>query len=156
MIRILGACTVLGIVSLAAWSTVQKERKELAVLEAWITLLQEIRNQIDCFSLPLNHILSHTDRSLLSTLGCDHQKPALEELLRSSEGFLDEESKKLLGALIGELGTSYRQEQVKRCDHYLKVLGSHCDKIKQSLPTRRKMLVTLHLCAGLGAVILLW
>ncbi len=156
MIRMLGACTVLGIVALAAWSTVQKERKELAVLEAWITLLQEIRNQIDCFSLPLNHILSHADRAVLSTLECDRQNPTLEQLFHTSEGFLDEESKKLLGALIGELGTSYRQEQVKRCDHYLKLLGAHCDKIKQTLPMRRKMLVTLHLCAGLGAVILLW
>ena len=156
MIRILGACTVLGIVALAAWSRVQKERKGLAVLEAWITLLYEVRNRIDCFSLPINQILSNTDRALLDTLGCNGENPTPDRLFRSSEAFLYEDCKALLRALLGELGTSYRQEQVKRCDHYLKALEAHRDKIKQNLPMRQKMLVTLHLCAGLGAVILLW
>ena len=156
MIRILGACTVLGIGILAALSTVQKERKKLLVLEAWIALLYYVRNQIDCFSLPLDQILSNADRSLINTLGYCGEAPSPEQLLNASEPFLDVDSQKLLGTLIGELGSSYRQEQVKRCDYFLKELETQRDKTKQNLPMRQKMLVTLHLCAGLGAVILLW
>ena len=156
MTRILGACTVLGIGILAAWSTAQKEHKRLLVLEAWISLLYYVRNQIDCFSLPLHQILSTADRSVLNTLAHGCENPSLEKLRLSSAPFLDAECQKLLNGLIDELGTSYRQEQVKRCDYYLKELQLHRDKAKQSLPMRQKMLVTLHLCAGLGAVILLW
>ena len=156
MMRLFGACTLLGILGYTAWSTVREERKRLAVLDAWIALLYYIRNQIDCFSLPLHQIFVSADKSLFKTLGDDGALPSAESLFHASEPLLDEDCAALLRSWVSEIGGSHREQQVKRCDYYLKELEALRDKRKSALPHRTRLLVTLHLCAGLGAVILLW
>lgn len=156
MIRILGVVFLLAVGGYCAFFTTNQEKSKLTVINAWIELLYEIRNQIDCFSVPLPQILMHADRALLEKLGAKNNCRDAKELLDASSPFLDKDTKKLLEDFAKEIGTTYRTEQVKRCDHYLTALESHRDKIKQTLPLRLKMLTTLHLCACLGAVILLW
>jgi len=155
MIKLLGIGILLAIAGYSAWIASGRERRRLAVLEAWITLLYYVRSQIDCFSLPVAKILSSAERSVLETLGATHAV-SLEELFHASLPYLDKESAKSLENLIAEMGSTYRQEQVKRIDYYLRQLETARDKMRLELPKRVKMLVTLHLCVGIGSAILLW
>ena len=156
MTRVLGGCVLLALGAYGAFFTGSKEKKRLSVLDAWIELLYRVRNQIDCFSLPLPQILKTTDRVLLEKLGQENECVDTKSLMDASFPFLDNDSQKILEDWAREIGTTYREEQVKRSDHYLRALEAHRNSLKERLPMRIKMLTTLHLCASLGAVILLW
>lgn len=156
MIRLLGVGVLLALGAYCALFTSNREKKRLTVIDAWIELLYCVRNQIDCFSSPLPQILKGVDPSLLERIGAKKECTGALELVDASVPFLDRDSQKLLGDWAKEIGTTYREEQVRRCDHYLRDLEAHRDKVRQHLPMRLKMLTTLHLCAALGAVILLW
>lgn len=156
MMRVIGAAALLAIGGYCAFGTAKTEKKKLTVLEAWIAFLYCVRSQIDCFSLPLPEILKKADPTLLSALGLEEELFSTEQLVDATASILDGESQKLLKSWSKEIGTTYREEQVKRCDYYLRALEVQRDKARQNLPLRIRMLTTIHLCASLGAVILLW
>lgn len=155
-LKILGAVLVLCVTALSAYRTTRLERARLATLDAWLSLLYFVRGQIDCFARPLDEILLYADKSVLEALGCCTAVPHLSTLLESSRERLDSETLHILKDLLGELGSTYREEQVRRCDYYLKLLQAQRERISAQLPARIKLCVTLHLCLALGAAVVLW
>ena len=131
-------------------------KKRLSVTEAWMELIRLIRIQIDCYMLPLDAILASVDSALLSRAGAGVPENTLPALLTRSLPFLDAETERLLSAFVRELGTSYREEQLKRCDYYLAALQSRRDTVAASLPSRQKLCRALCICIAAGSAILLW
>jgi len=154
--KLLGTGILLGLAFFSSFRKINLEKKQLSSLNAWISLLYYIRGQIDCFSLPLCEILARVDPSILNELGYVDGDVTLATLLEASTPCVPQESLFTLRACLSELGKSYREEQVKRCDYYLKQLEKQRDERKTALPSRAKLSVTLNLCLGLGASILLW
>ena len=155
-IKILGGILVLFAGGMAAVSRARFEKKRLAVLDGWLGLLLYIRGQIDCYLMPLDEILALADKTLLSSCMAKKEDTTLSAILASSSPYLDEESRRLLSALVREIGNSYREEQLKRCDFYIDALRTRREKTASELPARLKMGVTLSLCAAVGTAILLW
>ena len=156
LLKILGICMILGAGGMAACSAVGTERRKLSVLDGWIDLILHIRGQIDCYLTPLEDILIHADPKLLSACMGTSKDRTPAELLRRSAPFLDPESNRLLEGFTREIGSSYREEQIKRCDHYLLVLQKNREQLASQLPARIKVSATLCICGALGTAILLW
>ncbi len=155
-LKLLGCLMILSAGGLAAFSAVKYERRKLSVLDGWIDLIFHIRTQIDCYLMPLNEILEGTDRELLHACMGDGAAGGLDTLLQNSQLYLGKEARRLLSAFVREIGTSYREEQVKRCDYYIASLRSLREKQMEELPARTRVCVALCLCAAFGIAILLW
>jgi hypothetical protein len=77
-------------------------------------------------------------------------------MVKESRLYLEPESERLLTTLTGELGTTYRAEQVARCDYYVTALTEERKKLNDTLPARLRSTCTLCICCAIGAAILLW
>lgn len=156
LIKILGVGLITSAGGFAAYSAVRYEKRKLSVLDAWIDLLFHIRGQIDCYLMPLDEILACADPRILTACMCHTPHPDLHMLFEASSPYLTGEGKRLLTGFIREIGGSYREEQLRRCDYYINALRTVRDKIAMDLPARVKLCITLSLCTAIGAVILLW
>ena len=150
-----------GYVSLAI---TRFERRRLRVLDGYISLIYYIKGQIDCYAMPLSDILASADPAVIAAcLGLDLTTPLplpadipLTAMVQESRLYLEPEAERLLTTLTGELGATYRTEQVTRCDHYLTALTEERKKLRDTLPARLRATCTLCLCCALGAAVLLW
>lgn len=143
------------------------ERRRLRVLDGYISLIYYIKGQIDCYAMPLSDILARADPSVMAAcLGLDspealpplsvNGEPLLPAMVKESRLYLEPESERLLTTLTGELGATYRAEQVARCDYYVTALTEERRKLNDTLPARLRGTCTLCICCAVGAAILLW
>lgn len=156
LIKLIGGGLILSAGVAAAYGTVRFEKQRLSVTDAWIDLIFHIRGQIDCYLKPLDEILTCADREILQGCMCRTPHPDLKTLYQASEPYLDEEARRLISGFIKEIGGSYREEQLRRCDFYINALRTIRQKIADDLPARTKLRITLSLCCAIGATILLW
>ena len=140
----------------SALCAIRFERKKVSVLQAWIDLISYFRDQIDCFLMPIDDILKKADPQILPVTPKKNTAPTLGSLLRDSSPYLDAQSVRLLDTMIREMGSCYREEQVKRCDFYIQALLKKQDELACALPGRIKLCLTLSLCAAVGTAVLLW
>lgn len=155
-LKLFGCLLILSSGALAAITAARHEQKRLSVLDGWIDLIFYIRTQIDCYLMPLNDILAGADRELLRACMAGESVVGLNTMLQNSQFYLSSETRRLLSAFVREIGSSYREEQVKRCDYYLSALRSIREKQKEDLPARVRVCVALCLCVAFGIAILLW
>ena len=155
-LKLLGCLLILASGALAAFSAARHERTRLSVLDGWIDLIFYIRTQIDCYLMPLNEILAGADRELLRACMGGESAVGLSTLLQNSQFYLNSEARRLISAFVREIGSSYREEQVKRCDYYISALRGIREKQGEELPARVRVCVALCLCAAFGIAILLW
>ncbi len=156
LLKLFGAGALLAAGGFFAYSFIRYERHRLTVSEAWIDLILYIRAQIDCYLTPLDEILAGADRELLDACMCHDPAPDLRTLLACSTPYLNSECRRLIEGLIRELGSSYREEQLRRCEYYAHALEAHRDAIAKELPARIRLVLTLSLTAVIGIAILLW
>ena len=156
MVKLLGSILILTAGVLTAQHTIAKERRRLAVLDGWVELLVYIRSQIDCFLTPVGEILEHADPALLRACTAGSVPRSLPQLFSAALPYLDPTCRRLLGGMIREIGSNYREEQLKRCDYYLAALQSRRDTVAASLPSRQKLCRALCICIAAGGAILLW
>lgn len=146
------------------------ERRRLAVLDGYISLLLYIRGQIDCYATPIEEILRRADPTLVSVClgesrrrweddrprGCVGWEQPLPSLIHESHAYLEPEVERLLRAFSGELGHTSRTEQVTRCTYYIDALTEERGRLCEALPGRARTSGTLCLCTALAIAILLW
>ena len=162
--KVIGCIVLLiagGYVSLAV---VRFERRRLRVLDGYISLIYYIKGQIDCYAMPLVDILAHADPALIAAcLGLESEStlPALPSaplptMVQESRLYLEPESERLLTTFTGELGSSFRAEQVTRCDYYIQALTRERQKLADTLPARLRTAATLCICCTVAVAVLLW
>lgn len=156
MLKFLGALLIFSVGIFAAFVSVQYEKKRLSVVDGWIDLILYIRGQIDCYLMPLNDILSGGDRALFEACMSPSNAADLPAILSASQIYLDGDSKRTLEGFVREIGTGYREEQLKRCDFFISSLRSQRERIAAALPLRVRLCSTLCICLSLATAILLW
>ncbi|MBR6727373.1 MAG: hypothetical protein IKM08_04195 [Clostridia bacterium] len=155
--RLLGVLLLLGVgvglgVALAAY-----ERRRCRQAEGFLELLRHIRMQIDCFSLSVPRILSRCDGRILTDCGVECEKLTdFVTLLRGTRLYVPEEFGRLLWDFAERLGGSYREDQLRCCDYFLERLIPQCDRLRNELPRRERMLLLLPIAfAAMLALLLL-
>ena len=125
-------------------------------MDAWIELLLHVRTQIDCYLMKMDDVLSTAPKSILTDRKEGDESITLEKLLEDSRPDLDAEALRLLESFAKEVGGSYREEQIRRCDYHLAALRSVRERIGGELPAKRKVAQALCLFFFAGCAILLW
>ena len=156
MLKFLGALLILSVGVFAAFISVQYEKKRLTVVDGWIDLILYIRGQIDCYLMPLDDILSGGDRALFEACMSPSNAADLPAILDASGIYLDGDGKRLVEGFVREIGSGYREEQLKRCDFFIASLRAQREKIAAALPLRVRLCATLCICIALATAILLW
>ena len=157
-VKLIGGMLIVGSGAYAAYLSSRAEQKKLTVLDGWLELLFYIREQIECFLTPQSELLRYADKETLKKCIGGGALPArdLKKLLDTATPHLDNDSRQLLSSFLAELGSSYREEQVRRCDQYLSKLQRIRGELASELPKRIRLNVALRLCASLGITVLLW
>lgn len=156
--KVIGIVLILGSGCLSAHRFQKVQRQQLCVLDAWLELLFYIREQIDCFLTPQGELLKHADPCLLqrcvgNTEAVPHQLPAL---LACAAPYLSAESYRLLHTFLSELGSSYREIQVKRCDRYSAELEQLREQTASEISKKLRTGIALRICGAMGIAVMLW
>ena len=127
----------------------------LRCAEGWERLIGLIKNEIECFSLPISDILSRTDPSLLLLCGYTGggQPKGLWELTEKTV-FADSETEKIATRFVAEFGQCYKAEQVERCAYFATLAEARRKTLASELPAKKRLNLTLCISAGLGILIL--
>ncbi|MBQ5773027.1 MAG: stage III sporulation protein AB [Clostridia bacterium] len=156
VLKLLGSLMILLAGIGAALCAVHYERTRVRLLDGWIDLILFIRGQIDCYLTPIDEMLRSLDpellRSCMGRAGCT----SLSELLHQGRLYLSPEAYRLLSGFVREIGSSYREEQLRRCDYYLEAVHPLREKIAEEQPVRIRLSVTLGICLSIATAILLW
>ena len=128
-------------------------KKRCRQAEGFLALLRYIRLQIDCFSLPVERILATIDDELRADCRVPENAGDFPALLAGTHLLLPLEMQELLASFCRDLGTSYREDQLRCCDYYLSRLSPYCTRIREELPRRIKL--SLLLPTALTAALLL-
>ena len=156
MLKFLGALLIFAVGIFAAFVSVQYEKKRLSVVDGWIDLILYIKGQIDCYLMPLDDILSGGDRALFEACMSPSNAADLPAILNASQIYLDGDAKHTLESFVREIGSGYREEQLKRCDFFISSLQTQRERIAAELPMRVRLCATLCICLSLATAILLW
>ncbi|MBQ9802266.1 MAG: hypothetical protein IJW51_04270 [Clostridia bacterium] len=131
------------------------ERRRVAQAEGFLALLRLIRLQIDCFSMPVGHILAACDKEVLSACGATAVPADLGTMLATTRLYLSEDICRLLREFASRLGGSYREEELRCCDYYLARLAPYCDVLRADLARRERMALLLPPALSVAVILLL-
>jgi hypothetical protein len=130
--------------------------KKLDTVDGFIALIFYIKGQIDCYSRPRSDILSSLPPEIFHACNCPRGASTLEEMVAASKIYLDDEPYRLMQTFCAEFGSTFRQEQLRRCDHYISLLNEQRRTVAREVESRSRAGSALWICAGLGVIILLW
>ena len=156
IVKIAGAA-LLGISGLIIGLSHRRfEWKKLQTIDGFISLLFYIKGQIDCYMRPRSEILSTLPAEIFHACNCPCGAGTLEELVEASRIYLDEESLRLVSSFSAEFGSTFREEQLRRCDYYISALSEQRRAVFAGVREKGRAGSALWICASLGAIILFW
>ncbi|MBE6584679.1 MAG: hypothetical protein E7649_06875 [Ruminococcaceae bacterium] len=149
-----GALAVASLIM--AFSYRRYQWRKLDTIDGFVALIFYIKGQIDCYSRPRSEILNSLPPEIFHACNCPMGAATLEEMVEASRIYLDDEPLRLLSTFCSEFGSTFRQEQLRRCDHYISALGEQRKIVSSLVQSRSRAGSALWICAGLGVIILLW
>lgn len=142
-VKVLGLFALFLCGALTGGLLVHFEQRKCRQAEGFLALVRHIRLQIDCFSLPVDRILSALDKGIKEDCGLNGGEKSLPALLSATELFLPWEMHELLLRFSLDLGQGYREDQLRCCDYYLARLSPHCERIRAELPRKMRLWLLL-------------
>ena len=133
----------------------RRASERLSLTEGWIDLISYIKNRVELFALPISDILTGCSREQLVRCGYqEKERPTdLSDLLLKSEK-ADIETQQIIESFSKEFGRCYRREQVKRCELCIAELELQRKRMKEQLPTRKRLTATLCMSGCFGIALL--
>jgi len=133
----------------------KEDKKRLLRLDSIISLLKFIRLQIDYYCVPVGVIFERCDPSLLNACGTNKIPSRFGEFIDSIDPPLDAPVMSILRSFSNELGTSFREEQLKSCDSHIIRLTELRASVVKDMEKRKKLNRVLCFSAAAAVVILL-
>ncbi len=152
MIKLIGGALIM-IFSIGAASYIASgEKNKIEEIEGFIALIRYVRNQIDCFSMPIENILGSCPE-ILFKIGIDEKISSLSELVSKCEMTCGEECEKIINDFAVSLGKGYRERELKICDKSIGELENIKNRLVVSYPSKRKTAAAL--CLAIGGALLI-
>ncbi len=154
MYKLIGAVLIALSGGLTAYRLNRKASDAFHRAAALCRFLGYVKNEIECFALPISQILSRADRELLDRCGYvgKNAPQSLFELCQNIR-WADGETKILMERFCSEFGRCYKDEQVQRCAYFLSGLEERKRTLERELPSRKKLNSTLCLSGSLALLI---
>ena len=156
IVKIVGGLSIVICSILFSLSHRNFQQRKLNTLDGLISLITYIKGQVDCYALPLYEILMGVPAEILCDCNCPEGVESLDELVSESRIYLEEESERLLEAFSSEFGSTFRDEQLRRCDHYIAALGEQRSRLFFEVGRSRRVGSAIWICSSLCLLILLW
>ena len=101
-------------------------------------------------------ILRRCDAGLLDSCGYKGEitSKSFAELANSCE-IADGESARLFSEVCREFGKSYREEELRRCEHYLSLLSARAEVLKSEAAVKKKIILATIVSGAIMLAILL-
>ena len=149
--KLVGSGSII-ISALVLYLEMQKfEKRKISQINAYILLIEYIKNQIECFLLPIDTIIHNCSNDIIKNceIKVDHTKADnLQELINSAEFYCNAESIDLIKQFAKDFGQGYIQEQLRSCDYYRIELIKQRDKLLEKSTKEKKLRFALCLCAS--------
>ncbi len=155
-IKLIGSLFLTASSVAMAFSLYRFQRKRLEVLDGFLSLLQYIKGQVNCFARPIGEILESLPPEIALACNCRGGVDSLDELIEGCRCYLDEEPLRLLRAFSSEFGGSFREEQTRRCDYYIGALGEKRKQLEPAVMAKSRSGGALWICGVLSLLLLLW
>lgn len=156
LIKIIGSLFLCASGVFSALSLCRYHRRRLDTTDGFISLIYYIKGQVDCYARPIGDILHSLPPEILRDCNCPAGAGSLEELVSESKIYLDRETLRLLTSFSSEFGSIFREEQTRRCDHYISLLRERRGDIANRLPAEMRSGSAICICIALCLAILLW
>lgn len=129
--------------------------KRLSVVRGLCALLRYTKSQIENYSMPCGEIMRRCPCEILSLCGYTKGEPP-NDFMELYEALCidDAEAKRIFFDFVRDIGSSYRVEQVRRCEEFLALMSERERYIASRQPIERKLTVTLSVSAVLAVIIL--
>ena len=131
-------------------------RQRLRTLDGILALLYYVKGQVDCYARPLRDILATLPAEVCRECNCPKGISSFEELIGECRIYLDQEAIRYLEAFAAEFGSTFREEQVKRCEHYASLLDANRRHLSERIGSESRVGSTISIFLALCLTILLW
>lgn len=128
-------------------------QKRMSYVRELISLIKYIRDNIDCYSMPIDKILESCRGDILYNLGIEKKISDLSELYDELKKSFDGECIKILYTLARDFGKGYREHQMKICDTAVLALERHLETLEIAYPAHKRRIATL--CFSIGGMLLI-
>ena len=147
---LLASAAGLGVTSIRA------ERRRRRELDALLSLVRHIRENIEHFSRPLDEIYARFDDPLLAASGflTRLRQAGMGTAVRESELGIGEEERAVLISFAASLGRGYREEQIALCRYTEEKLTGIAENLARSAPDRERLWRTLPVLGALSLILL--
>lgn len=157
LVKAAGAVLLLASAGGFGFSSIRAERYRRRELEAFLSLVRHIRENIEHLSRPLPEIYARFDDPLLAASGF---LPVLRtegfaEALERADLRLGEGERAVLGEFASSLGRGYREEQTALCRYAEGKLGEAAEALGKTAPDRERLWRSIPLLAALSLILLL-
>ena len=154
MFKLVGILLIFVSAIRAATEVTLYEKRKLKQISGFISLLKHIRLQIDCYCIPILEILDQCPRDIFDACEISYRKDSFDNLLSECTILSGEPIRLILESFASELGKSYKEEQVRGCNHYIDALLLEKNKLSETLPSKIRVIYTLFI-GGAAALALL-
>lgn len=158
MFGTVGALMIIGLTLYVGFLFSHMQNGRQKRLECFLQLIRFIESEISCYQTPLDDIYRRFDGEELEKCGFMTvlREKGMGAALAERRGALcfSDEEYRLLVDFSGELGKSYREEQLRGCDYYRRMLENYCNEGREALPARLKLCRSLTVTGGLLLVVL--
>ena len=149
-LKIIGSLLLVGSSVGIALYLNRAEEYKLSYADGWIAMIRYVKAQVECYSLPAEDILLNCDKDLFRRCGyISDPPPDSLEMLSEAANKGDADIGNTVRAFFSEFGRCYREEQVKRCTYCLSVLEGRRGELKEQLPVKKRMNLTLFISGSL-------
>lgn len=139
----------------ASRALVGVEKRRLRQTDSFIALIRYIRDRIDCYSTPIDKILSTCPEDILFEISGGGEL-SFKDLAARNDIVLDGEGKRVLIEFSGSLGKNYRDRQIKLCDAAISSLEKYRKDKADELAVKKKAINAVCLAiSGITVVALL-
>ncbi len=157
ILKLLGS-TMLIFSGFSVYFEIQKsENRKIKQINAYISLIEYIKKQIECFLLPIDSILCSCDEHIIrECIGSDSDEiESLDELFAATSFCIDAEAVAHISSFVRDFGSYYREGQIRACeicrDELSKISRTMCENTAKN----KRVILTLCLCASLSVILML-
>ena len=155
-VKSVGCLLLLALGALSGFWLSVFEKKRVRQANGFLTLIRNVRLQIDCFGTPVGQILSSLDAHTREDLGAPQKAKDMQELLLLTPLLLPRECCTLLHEFATALGSGYREEEIRYCEYYESRLEAQARKLENELEKRIRLSFLLPLSLVAALILLLW
>lgn len=156
--KIIGSASIM-LSALVIYIEMQRyESIKIKQINSFVLLIEYIKNQIECFLLPIDMIIRNCDESLIRACGIKEeyrQAKNLEQLVLLIDFYCDDECIELIKQFSSDFGQGYAKEQLRSCDYYKNELIKQRDKLKEKSVKEKKLKLVLCISASFSLILLL-